>query len=84
MFFGKECIRMTMDYKSVIQIFLEKNDLKSAESLVKYLLQETKDQRNIHSQIMSLMNIVIDKTWDYREILEVFQDPEVNEDEEED
>jgi hypothetical protein len=30
------------------------------------------------------MNIVIEKTWDYREILEVFQDPEVNEDEEED
>jgi hypothetical protein len=30
------------------------------------------------------MNIVIDKKWDYREILEVFQDPEVNEDEEED
>ena len=72
MFFGKECIRMTMDYYSVIQLFLEKNDLKSAESLVKYLLQETKDQRNIHSQIMSLMNIVIDKKWDYREILEVF------------
>jgi hypothetical protein len=28
---------MTMDYKSIIQLFLEKSDLKSAESLVKYL-----------------------------------------------
>ena len=75
---------MTIDYYSVIQLFLEKNDLKSAESLVKYLLLETYDQRNIHSQIMSLMKIITEKRWDYKEILEVFQDLEVNEDEEED
>lgn len=40
---------MTMDYKSIIQLFLEKNDLKSAESLVKYLVKEMKDFKNMHS-----------------------------------
>ncbi len=29
------------------------------------------------------MNIFIEKKWDYREILNVFQDLEINEDEEE-
>ncbi len=72
LFFGKECIRMTMDYKSLIQQFLENSDLKSAEFLVKYLTQEMKDHKNVHSQIMSLMSIIIEKKWDYKEILNVF------------
>jgi hypothetical protein len=33
---------------------------------------------------MSLMKIITEIKWDYKEILEVFQDLEVNEDEEED
>ena len=32
---------------------------------------------------MSLMKIITEIKWDYKEILEVFQDLEVNEDEEE-
>lgn len=31
-----------------------------------------KDHKNVHSQIMSLMSIIIEKKWDYKEILNVF------------
>lgn len=40
------------------------------------------DHKNMHSQIMSLMNIIIDKKWENKDIINVFLDLENNEEDE--
>ena len=78
-YIDKEIIRFNVDMQSLIQLRLEKDDIKSADLMSTFLQEVQTDKTNKYMQLMASMPVFLEKETTFPSAFEMFSDMKADE-----